>query len=58
MSDSKKKTGPRSSAVDPIVTSAIGRQLKKLYDDVATEPVPDRFAELLDQLAEQERQRK
>lgn len=31
-------------------TSAIGRRLKAYYDDVASEPVPDRFMSLLDKL--------
>lgn len=39
---------------DPVVDEAIGRQLRKLYDDVASEPVPDRFAELLRQLEQQQ----
>lgn len=39
---------------DPIVEEAIGRQLRKLYEDVASEPVPDRFAELLRQLEQQQ----
>lgn len=30
--------------------SAIGRRLKAYYDDVASEPVPDRFLSLLDAL--------
>lgn len=41
-------------ATDPIVSTAIGKQLKRLYNDVADEPVPDRFADLLKQLEEQE----
>lgn len=33
----------------------IGQKLRKNYDDVVNEPVPDRFAELLDQLEKSER---
>ena len=33
------------------VGEAIGSRLKALYDEVADEPVPDRFLALLDQLA-------
>ena len=40
---------------DTIVEESIGRHLKKLYDEVANEPVPDRFAELLKQLEQQEK---
>ncbi|MCQ0986540.1 NepR family anti-sigma factor [Jiella marina] len=32
------------------VQAAIGKQLKAYYDDVASEPVPDRFLTLLDAL--------
>ena len=31
-------------------SSAIGKRLKAYYDDVASEPVPDRFMSLLDAL--------
>jgi hypothetical protein len=41
-------------APDPVVEEAISRQLRKLYDDVASEPVPDRFTELLKQLEQQD----
>ena len=33
----------------------IGRQLKALYDEVANQPVPDRFKELLDRLDQKTR---
>lgn len=36
------------------VGQAIGNQLRALYDEVAREPVPDRFRTLLDRLAAQE----
>lgn len=39
---------------DPVIEEAIGRQLRKLYDEVASEPVPDRFADLLKQLEQQQ----
>jgi hypothetical protein len=41
---------------DPTVQAAIGRKLRALYDEVASEPVPERFNELLKQLADQENQ--
>jgi hypothetical protein len=41
-------------ASDPTVQAAIGRKLRALYDEVANEPVPDRFSELLKRLADQE----
>lgn len=47
--------GKPSRKPDAIVEESIGRHLKKLYDEVANEPVPDRFAELLKQLEQQEK---
>ena len=47
---------PARKASDPTVQAAIGRKLRALYDEVANEPVPDRFSELLKKLAEQENQ--
>jgi hypothetical protein len=37
-----------TQVAEPAAT--IGRELKSLYDRVVTEPVPDRFRELLDEL--------
>ena len=49
----KRKTGGRT---DPLgANSEIGRKLKQYYDDLVTEDVPDRFADLLKQLENQER---
>ena len=39
---------PRPSGAD--VHAYIGRQLRAVYDDVAKQPVPDRFLELMKQL--------
>lgn len=36
------------------VHARIGSQLKALYDDVMEQPVPDRFADLLRRLEEQD----
>ena len=39
------------SAADPLgVNSEIGRKLKQYYDDLVSDEVPDRFAQLLAQL--------
>jgi Anti-sigma factor NepR len=54
MTASVAKTVRRTS--DPTVQAAIGRKLRALYDEVANEPVPERFSELLKQLADQENQ--
>ncbi len=52
MSDNKAKThhGKPRPVLGPAATDAIARRLKRVYDDIASEPVPDRFAELLDEL--------
>ena len=47
---------PARKPSDPTVQAAIGRKLRALYDEVANEPVPDRFSEHLKKLAEQENQ--
>ncbi|WP_167591738.1 NepR family anti-sigma factor [Jiella endophytica] len=36
------------------IGASIGKQLKAYYDDVASEPVPDRFLSLLDALDQAE----
>ncbi|WP_193227659.1 NepR family anti-sigma factor [Aureimonas psammosilenae] len=47
--------GPSGTpAADLGVNTAIGRKLKAFYDDVASEPVPDRFLSLLDALDQAE----
>ncbi|WAP69522.1 NepR family anti-sigma factor [Jiella pelagia] len=58
--DKKLQTGntQRSQQQQPAsglgINAAIGKQLKAYYDDVASEPVPDRFLSLLDALDEAE----
>ncbi len=58
MSNQSKNSDDDDNDVDPIVPAAIGKQLKRLYDNVADEPVPDRFSALLDQLAKQGQDKK
>lgn len=43
-------TAPGRSLSGPEVHAYIGRQLRAVYDDVARQPVPDRFVELMKQL--------
>jgi|HubBroStandDraft_4_1064222.scaffolds.fasta_scaffold945962_2 hypothetical protein len=38
------------AALDPALQAHIGRQLRLVYDEVANEPVPDRFLKLLKEL--------
>jgi hypothetical protein len=44
-------TGRRDTSGDPLGTnSEIGRKLKQYYDELVSDEVPDRFAQLLAQL--------
>lgn len=36
--------------LQPQIQDHIGRQLRALYDDVLSQPVPDRFKELMERL--------
>ncbi len=51
-----RKRAPR--AVDDPIQQAIGDHLKAVFDEVVQQPVPERFALLLQQLEEQERRKK
>jgi hypothetical protein len=44
----------RKLAADDPVQRAIGEGLRAVFDEVVRQPVPERFAELLRKLAEQE----
>ena len=45
------KTGKRTApSLDPTIQMHLGRRLRSMFDQVANEPVPDRFRDLLDQL--------
>ncbi len=55
--DKKMQAGAQKAAskgdapkIDPQVQLEIGRHLRAHYDDVVSEPVPDRFMELLEKL--------
>ena len=49
----------KQGSTDPLgVNSEIGRKLKQYYDDLVSDDVPDRFAELLSQLEKAEPARK
>jgi len=46
-----RRRGQKSGAsVQMQVQDHIGRQLRAVYDDLLSQPVPDRFLELLEQL--------
>ena len=49
------KTGKKTKKMNhapnqPEIYDLIGQRLRNYYDEVATQPVPDRFVELLNQL--------
>ncbi len=47
-----RPSNPQNAASRDIIgaNSEIGRKLRQFYDEIASEEVPDRFAQLLDQL--------
>jgi hypothetical protein len=49
--------GPSPHGMGPGVQSHLGLQLRAVYDDLASQPIPDRFLELLDRLERQQPQR-
>jgi hypothetical protein len=50
-----KADGPRNGSADLLgPNSEIGRKLKQYYDDLVSEEIPDRFAQLLRQLEQTE----
>ncbi|HEY4994782.1 MAG TPA: NepR family anti-sigma factor [Aestuariivirga sp.] len=49
---SEKMVRPMKISTRPDVTDLIGQRLRKFYDEVTEQPVPDRFLHLLDQLDE------
>lgn len=45
---------PVAPAINEVVQEQIGAKLKALFDESAAQPVPDRFVELLQALAQKE----
>ncbi len=55
----EKKTEKMSHAPNqPEIYDLIGQRLRTFYDEVAQQPVPDRFMELLNQLEAKSSQKK
>lgn len=53
-SSGTRRRSPKAGAtVQMQVQDHIGRQLRAVYDDLLSQPVPDRFLELLEQLDRQ-----
>ena len=53
-----KQTTPDKPALGQAVQSHLGEQLRQFYSSIATEPVPERFVSLLDEMERQERSRR
>jgi Anti-sigma factor NepR len=47
---SKKMDKMQHAPAQPVVYDLIGQRLRAFYDEVAKQPVPDRFVDLLNQL--------
>lgn len=45
-----RREGPDRPRLAPPAQNALGRELKAMYDQIVSEPVPERFIRLLDQL--------
>lgn len=52
---SPSQDGGGRARMEPRVQSALGRELRAMYDGVVSQPVPDRFTELLDRLEQREK---
>ena len=50
MSPQLGAAAPQKPQLNPEVQAKIGQQLRKIYDDMVTQGVPDRFADLLNRL--------
>jgi Anti-sigma factor NepR len=48
--NSKQNDMSAGSSSDNILPDALGKKLRVLYNEVADQPVPDRFLDLLSQL--------
>lgn len=54
MTDEKKDAAKPDARVDANVRAHLGRKLKTAYQALVEEPVPDRFAKLLEELRSKE----
>ena len=52
--DGNGSAGRDAKPVDPIIGEAVGSRLKSLFDEFASEDVPDRFKDLIEQLERSE----
>jgi Anti-sigma factor NepR len=54
----KTMTSTAPAASKPQISDIIGRRLRTYYDEVAAQPVPERFLDLLEQLEAKSRPKK
>lgn len=54
MSSPREVSSRPAGPIDRFLLAQLGRQLRAIYHDVASEPVPDRFVKLLERLAAKE----
>ena len=47
------RSGPGAAALSPAIEQQINENLRRLYQQAAEEPIPERLRELLDRLKEQ-----
>ena len=55
MSRDKKRPGDGTGDTQQPVQAHLGEQLKRYFSSIVSEPVPDRFSNLLDELEKRER---
>jgi hypothetical protein len=53
MTSSRRAQRLSKSALSPEIQNKIGHQLRAMYSDVVSQGVPDRFAELINKLDQQ-----
>jgi Anti-sigma factor NepR len=53
---SQDRKAPRGM-LDRSLQAQLGRQLRSIYSDIASEPVPERFVKLLEELEDREKRR-
>lgn len=54
MQDRDKNNNKVEPTLEPVLQAHIGKQLRRMYDAMIREPVPERFKALLDRLEEGE----
>lgn len=50
IAEARTGVGRGQAQVEPRIQAEIGKQLRAIYDDVISEPVPSKFIELLEKL--------